>query len=239
MSTGVVMPASDPWASDRTGSEIFSLHAGVFGDARLSGESVWLHCGTASSAAMPDEWLGDCLISGAFFGSDATSVGGHEHDELSETQRLIRDLRKRSGLTWSDLARIFDVDRRTLHFWANGASPAEHNASRLRHVVDIVRQLDQGEPKRTKKLLKSARADGRTVVELLAEEEFGAALASAAPVATRGRSPRERKRPPRLSAEVRRQRRDFAPEELLGATQSDEYHNGRFLTSFSLTAAED
>ena len=239
MSPGIAKPASEPWSSELTGSEVFSPHSGVFGDARLSGGSVWLYCGTSNIAAMPDEWLSKCVIFGAFFGHGATSVGVHELDESSETQRLIRELRNRSGLTWSELATVFDVDRRALHFWANGSSPAEHNASRLRHVVDVVRQVDQGDPKRTKRLLTYPRADGHTVVELLADEQFGAALAAAYPTEKQPRPKSERKRPPRLSAAVRSQRQDFAPEELLGAAQSDEYQNGRFLTSFSLMAAED
>jgi len=188
---------------------------------------------------MPDEWLSKCVISGAFFGHGVTSVGVHELDESSETQRLIRELRNRSGLTWSQLATIFNVDRRTLHFWVNGSSLAEHNANRLRHVVDVVRQVDPGDPKRTKRLLTDQRVGGHTVLELLAEEQFGAALVAASPTQKLPHPTRERKRPPRLSAAVRRQRQDFAPEELLGATQSDEYQNGRFLVSFSLMAAED
>ncbi len=239
MSTGVALPAGEHWARDLTGSEIFNFYTGGFGDEPLSGEAVWLHCGTASSAALPDVWLGQCLVSGALFGSDSTSSGAQEREELPDTQRLVRELRRRSGLTWSDLARIFGVGRRALHFWANGASLADHNADRLRRVVEVVRQLDQGDPKRTKERLKSPGADGRAVVDLLADERFGAALASEAPAGDPSHPRRVRKRPPRMSAEIRRQRRDFAPEELLGAAPSDEYHNGRFVASFSLTAAGD
>ena len=58
----------------------------------------------------------------------------------------IGELRRLSGLTWDQLARIFSVSRRSLHFWASGKpmTPATRNTSseslRLSGRSTVVRQ---------------------------------------------------------------------------------------------------
>src|SRR5690348_926812 len=46
----------------------------------------------------------------------------------SETTReAILEIRRRAGLTWEELADLFDVSRRSVHHWANGkAVTADH-----------------------------------------------------------------------------------------------------------------
>jgi len=217
-----------------TGSEVFSPFSGIDQPLFSSG-SLWLHCGTSSSAAIPDDWLGICALNGAIWGNNPTDAGRHGLEETSQAQQLIREIREISGLTWTQLALVFDVDRRSLHFWTNGAAPTEHNATRLRHVAEVIRLHDQGNPKLTKKALTSSSSDGQSVVDMLALQRYAAAEAAAAtPVDRPQTQVRKRKRPPRLSADIRAQRRAYEPEELLGAAPSDEYDHGRFLTSFSL-----
>lgn len=205
--------------------------------ARHVRDSIWLECGTSSSAAVPDELLAQQLTSGALIEGYRTTSGSQRVQESPEPQRLILELRRKSGLTWSELAGLFRVDRRTLHFWARGASPTRRNAQRLRNVVQVVRLLDQGDPNATKRALSTPDSRGRTVLGLMASQRFSAART----FVTTGseekglRADLQRKRPPRLSATVRRQRRAFDPDELLGAVASDEYDNGRYLASFSLT----
>ena len=42
----------------------------------------------------------------------------------------IGELRRLSGLTWDQLARLFNVSRRSLHFWASGGEPSIKNGFR-------------------------------------------------------------------------------------------------------------
>jgi DNA-binding transcriptional regulator YiaG len=43
------------------------------------------------------------------------------------TQQAVNELRKLSGLTWEQLATLFNVSRRSVHFWASGQSLTSAN----------------------------------------------------------------------------------------------------------------
>ena len=50
---------------------------------------------------------------------DQTNAGTSAAGSLSD-RGAIAELRRLSGLTWDQLARLFNVSRRALHFWASG-----------------------------------------------------------------------------------------------------------------------
>ena len=43
------------------------------------------------------------------------------------TQKALGELRRLSGLTWEQLAKLFNVSRRSLHFWASGQPLSRFN----------------------------------------------------------------------------------------------------------------
>lgn len=144
--------------------------------------------------------------------------------EPSPMQAAVAELRKRSHLTWEQLARIFGVQRRSLHFWARGTRPSLENTERIQRLLVILRYVDTGDPERTRAQLFMPIRDGRSVYEFLCggrDEEVLALLRSSRrqpqPMSRDERS----HRPPALSSEERERRRGFAPAELLD-TKHDE-----------------
>src|SRR5918996_4642559 len=48
--------------------------------------------------------------------------------DLPTTAALVLELHRLSGLTWAQLASVFGVDRRAIHFWAAGRPMSAGNA---------------------------------------------------------------------------------------------------------------
>lgn len=59
------------------------------------------------------------------------------------TARQITELKEISGLTWEHLGRVFGVDRRSIHYWAQGARLSASNAENLSLVLDKVREISR------------------------------------------------------------------------------------------------
>ena len=53
----------------------------------------------------------------------------------------VMELRRRSGLTWSRLAELFGVERRSVHFWASGRAMNDLNRERLGRILALIRRL--------------------------------------------------------------------------------------------------
>ena len=87
------------------------------------------------------------------------------------TGRAVSELRRISGLTWEQLAGLFGVSRRSVHFWASGKPLNATNHERLMRVLDVVRYADRGTARGTREALLAAR-EGTTAFEMLAEQRF-------------------------------------------------------------------
>jgi hypothetical protein len=124
------------------------------------------------------------------------------------------ELRRLSGLTWDQLARLFVVDRRSLHFWASGKPPKPSNEERLQRVLAVIRKIDRGSTESNRAILLEAHPGGAIPLDLLTEQKYDEMLAlvglghlSARPVL------------PALSATAAAARAPLAPDELAGARQ--------------------
>lgn len=84
----------------------------------------------------------------------------------------IAELRRLSGLTWEQLARLFGVSRRALHFWASGKTMTAANEEHLARVLAIVRMMDRGSPEANRAGLLEVDADGRVPLDLLADGKY-------------------------------------------------------------------
>jgi transcriptional regulator with XRE-family HTH domain len=129
------------------------------------------------------------------------------------TSSAIMELRRFTGLTWEQLAGLFGVARRSLHFWASGKPVNAPNEERLRRVLAVVRKADRGFAAKNRALLFEDR-DGAVPLDLLAHGEYDAfiALVGAGP----GR--RELNLMP-LSPEALEARKPPPPWQLVGALQ--------------------
>ena len=130
----------------------------------------------------------------------------------------IAELRRLSGLTWDQLARLFRVSRRSLHFWASGKAMTPANEEHLQRLVAVLRKLDRGSGSTNRAMLLTPRDDGTIPFDLLAEGRYEQVIS----VMGHGQS-FPRVMPPQLSDEAKAARAPRPPEELVGALQ-DQIH---------------
>jgi transcriptional regulator with XRE-family HTH domain len=125
--------------------------------------------------------------------------------------QAICELRRFAGLTWDQLARLFGVSRRAVHFWASGKPMNAGNEERLHRVLEIVRFIDRGDAQSNRAALLGA-VDGEIPFDLLVDGRLEDArrILGAGP----GRRTLARKR---LSDEARAARRPIPPADLADA----------------------
>lgn len=125
----------------------------------------------------------------------------------------VGELRRLSGFTWDQLARIFSVSRRSLHFWASGKPMTPGNEERLQRLLSVVRKIDRGSAAANRAALLGVREDGSLPFDLLAAGDYERVLTLL------GQGEKRRAALPRLSAEARATRTPPPPDELVGALQ--------------------
>lgn len=153
----------------------------------------------------------------------ASDAAGEESQAVGSP---IMELRRLTGFTWDQLARLFGVARRSLHFWASGKPLNAANEEKLARLLAAIRKIDRGSSSENRALLLRDH-QGRIPFDLLVEEQFDKVveMVGAGP----GRAPAAR---PPLSPEAQQARRPQPPEELAGALQ-DRVHveRGRLLSA--------
>jgi len=166
--------------------------------------------GTAARNLLAEDWE-HVLVPLPQTSAGRTQV--EDEQDAQSTSSAIMELRRLSGLTWEQLASLFNVARRSLHFWASGKPVNAPNEERLRRVLAVVRKADRGFAAKNRAMLLEDR-DGVVPFDLLArgENETFIELVGTGP----GR--REVKLAP-LSPEALEARRPQPPEELVGALQ--------------------
>jgi DNA-binding transcriptional regulator YiaG len=88
------------------------------------------------------------------------------------TQQAVNELRKLSGLTWEQLACLFDVSRRSVHFWSSGQPLAVAHEKKLNRILDAVQYISLGSASLNRSLLMGIGNDGKSYLELLAAGEY-------------------------------------------------------------------
>ena len=129
------------------------------------------------------------------------------------TEAAVLELRRRSGLTWDQLARLFQVSRRAVHLWASGKIMNPKNQEHLQRLLAFIRQIDRGTAASTRVQLFTATADGRIPFDLLIAGQYEMAAGSI------GMGVAPRVSPPSLSMSAATARAPRPPYELLGALQ--------------------
>jgi transcriptional regulator with XRE-family HTH domain len=146
-----------------------------------------------------------------------TSSGIAVIGEANDANRLM-ELRRLTGLTWEQLARVFNVSRRTLHFWAAGKAQKNVNEQKLQSILATMRQADLGDARHNRAALHALGSDGKRPLDLLAEGRYAEAAAEL------GIRQNVRLQPPRVSAEVSAARRPILPPVILADTRQETVH---------------
>ncbi|MFH0943834.1 MAG: TIGR04255 family protein [Planctomycetota bacterium] len=117
-------------------------------------------------------WGGGLVCESPPTGSDlftaSGSLGGSGTSATESSAHAICKLRLFAGLTWDQLARLFGVSRRAVHFWASGKPMNAGNEERLRRVLEIVRFIDRGDAQSNRAALLGA-VDGEIPFDLLVD----------------------------------------------------------------------
>lgn len=122
----------------------------------------------------------------------------------------VTEARRKSGLTWEQMATIFDVDRRSVHLWASGRAMSAMNAEKLGRLLGVIRRAERLSPPAVRAWLLSADKQGRLPIDLLREGRFDEVVV---PDSSAVRTAR----PAPVDETVRRTRAPRPPEELVEA----------------------
>ncbi len=128
--------------------------------------------------------------------------GGRQGDDI---RRAVAELRRVSGLTWDELAKLLGVSRRSVHFWASGKPLNAANTRRLFQLVDVLRGADRGSSQSNRAALFTVE-EGSTAFDLLVAQKFEAARSRLGKGSGRTR-PRLRE----LSSDAKQARRPLSP----------------------------
>jgi DNA-binding transcriptional regulator YiaG len=124
--------------------------------------------------------------------------------------QAILEIRRRSGLTWDEIAGLFEVSRRSVHHWASGKTVSAEHDQRIRRTLAIIRRIDRGDAQSTRNLLLTPDADGQLGIDLLRQGASDEILAQAGTAIIPPQLA-----PTPLSDKARRDRRPVDPASLL------------------------
>jgi len=147
-------------------------------------------------------------------------VPKHNPHLFQDSQKAINELRKTSGLTWEQVAKLFNVSRRSIHFWASGQTLASDNEEKLNRLLGVIRYIDRGSASLNRKLLLNPNADGELPLDQLISGEYDKVRENLG----RGNPPKRPKLTP-LSEEESELRRPLLPEILIDALQDSIHHD--------------
>lgn len=147
-------------------------------------------------------------------------VPKHNPHLFQDSQKAINELRKTSGLTWEQVAKLFNVSRRSIHFWASGQPLASDNEEKLNRLLGVIRYIDRGSASLNRKLLLNPNADGELPLDQLISGEYDKVRENLG----RGNPPKRPKLTP-LSEEESELRRPLLPEILIDALQDSIHHD--------------
>jgi DNA-binding transcriptional regulator YiaG len=160
--------------------------------------------GTSTADALPPEMV---------MRATQPTTAGASIELATPAGPAIAEVRRLTGLTWDQLARLFGVSRRSLHFWASGKAMTPSNEEHLQRVLGVVRKIDRGSAGANRAVLVSDSRGGIIPFDLLADRRYERV------VALLGHGAGPGARPPKLSAEAMAARAPRPPGELVGALQ--------------------
>jgi DNA-binding transcriptional regulator YiaG len=146
--------------------------------------------------------------------SQGQTNSGGDLPKLKDSPAAIMELRRITGLTIDQLATIFGVSRRSLHFWMSGEKLHPSNEKKLNHVLAIIQRIDQGSAYLNRQMLTEPIENKGTAVELLSAGRFSDVIEAFVE-----KPPRYQFKLPPLSVKARMARLPQKPELLADAIQ--------------------
>lgn len=166
-----------------------------------------------TSSTEPDRSWADLYVPqlDATAASAGAPAAGYRARRSETSDQAVARLRRIAGLTWDQLGELFEVSRRSVHFWASGKPLNAANEARLMRVLAVIQYVDRGDPELTRRVLFEP-VGGRVPFDLLATQKFEEARHIL------GEGPRHPALAPTdLSAAAKEARRPLRPEELADA----------------------
>lgn len=87
-------------------------------------------------------------------------LGGRTTAPAPLPSESILEIRRRSGLTFDELAEFFGVSRRSLHLWVNGKEPTAKHRWQIQQALAIVREIETGSVAQNREILTQSDASG-------------------------------------------------------------------------------
>lgn len=89
----------------------------------------------------------------------------------------VHQIRLLSGLTWAELATLFEVSPRSAHNWANGEALKPDHAERVRQALLAIQRLRRPSSEETRLTLLTPLASGERPLDLLKAKRWERAVA--------------------------------------------------------------
>jgi hypothetical protein len=99
--------------------------------------------------------------------SGVVEVSRRQSNELALQLQQLKDS---TGLTWSQLAALFGVTRRAVHFWARGGNITDDHLLRLQRLQEQLRSHVSDDPASTRTALMVPDGSGRSLWGHLVDE---------------------------------------------------------------------
>jgi transcriptional regulator with XRE-family HTH domain len=121
------------------------------------------YSGTTNAESIPNLYL--CTL--AKQTASDIPVSFISSDLIGTSQAAVNELRRLSGLTWEQLAKILNVSRRSLHFWASGKPLSPFNEELLRRLLGTIQYINRGSVSENRSLLLHPVRDSSIPLDLL------------------------------------------------------------------------
>lgn len=92
--------------------------------------------------------------------------------ETPSPRKILHQLHRWSGLTWDQIADLFGVDRRSVHFWSNGRALNAEHEEHLFLLWAAFRYIDRGFAPANRAALLNPREDGVRPMDLLTQRRY-------------------------------------------------------------------
>lgn len=148
------------------------MFSGSVSAVRLPTRQEWL----CPSVSIGSEWLPGTIRSDSSTGLDSVLTAGTFVQVLEEPRFSIGDLRDLSGLTASQVARLFGVSRRSINHWLAGKPMAAQHEERFSLLLSTVRGLPGASPDERRAVLLDSSSGPSLFHQMLAQAPVDAVL---------------------------------------------------------------
>lgn len=131
--------------------------------------------------------MGWGFVTGAYHAPELADVGwtsipvralaGATTSQDAAIARHVQELKERSGLSWAQVASLFGVTRRAVHFWVRGGNMTDDHLLRLERLGSAISVIDRSDPEATRAFLMAPDAGGVSMFSRLVAEVLGRRLA--------------------------------------------------------------